>query len=217
MRSRALPIVASFLLVAAAATAAPTKSTTHYRWKDSAGVVHFGDTIPPSALAGGYDIVDSKGTVVKHVQRELTPAERKAAAEAARREAAQRRAARQRGIEDAQLLAAYPTAEDLQSYQQIQLKQMQAEITTLETNLRSQEATLTELLGHAADFEHDNQPVPPYLPKRIADQRKTVNEERNALAVKRTELAAARSRFAAQLEHYRSLQGQVGGSASTDP
>ena len=63
----------------APAFAAPPTPTTHYRWTDASGVVHFGDTIPSSALAGGYDIVNAQGMVVRHVERELTPAERRAA------------------------------------------------------------------------------------------------------------------------------------------
>ena len=70
-------------------------SATHYRWKDASGVVHFSDTIPSSALAGGYDIVDKNGLVVRHVERELSPAERRAAAIAASQAAAARRDARQ--------------------------------------------------------------------------------------------------------------------------
>ena len=39
------------------------------------GVVHFSDTIPASALAGGYEIVNNQGRVVRRIGRELTPAQ----------------------------------------------------------------------------------------------------------------------------------------------
>src|SRR5690348_18490853 len=98
----------------APAFAEPPTPTTHYRWKDAAGVVHFSDTIPASALAGGYDIVNNDGQVVRHVSRELTPAERQAAAAEAARVAAARRAAQQQSLEATQTRSAYPTAKDLQ-------------------------------------------------------------------------------------------------------
>jgi hypothetical protein len=180
--------------------------TTHYRWKDAFGVVHFGDTIPSSALAGGYDIVNSQGIVVRHVSRELTPTERRAAAAVAARETAARREAQQRKVADAQMLAAYPTEHDLERSQQAQLHQIQTDIATLETNLRSQEDSLTELLAHAADIEHSGKPVPPYVHKRIADQRQTVNSERGTLAQRRTDLVTAKQQFAARLQHYRTLR-----------
>lgn len=186
----------------------PPTPTTHYRWKDASGVVHFSDTIPSSALAGGYDIVNSQGMVVRHVERELSPAERRAAAALAARTAAAKRDARQRQVEDSQMLAAYPTDKDLQQSQQAQIQQIQVDIGSLETNLRSQEDSLTELLAHAADLEHSKQPIPPYVNKRIAEQRQSVNDERAALAQKRIDLARTQTRFAAQLEHYRALRAK---------
>lgn len=214
-----IPLLFTTLL--AAAMSAPARAdqnsatATHYRWKDAAGVVHFGDTIPSSALAGGYDIVDNNGRVVRHVDRELSPAERRAAAVAANQAAAARRAAQQRKIEDAQLLAAYPTDRDLEQSQQAQLRQIQADIGTLETNLRSQEDSLTELLAHAADLEHAGKPIPPYVGKRIAEQRASVNGERAALAQRRADLADNQAKFAAQLSHYRALRAKF--SSDDDP
>jgi len=207
--------ISSCLLLAAVACgmcapafAAPPTPTTHYRWTDASGVVHFSDTIPSSALAGGYDIVNSQGMVVRHVERELTPAERRAAAARAAQEAAVRREAQQRRVADAQMLTAYPTDKDLQTSQQAQLRQIQADINSLATNLRSQEDSLTELLAHAADLEHSKQPIPPYVSKRIAEQRQSVNDERAALVQKRTDYAKTEARFAAQLEHYRALRAK---------
>jgi chromosome segregation ATPase len=214
MRRLALTVLTVAVIafgLSAPAFAANDTPTTHYRWKDASGVVHFGDTIPASALAGGYDIVNNQGMVVRHVSRELTPAERRAAAAVAARETATRREAQQRKVADAQMLAAYPTEHDLEQSQQAQLHQIQTDIATLETNLRSQEDSLTELLAHAADIEHSGKPVPPYVNKRITDQRQTVNGERGALARRRADLVNARQQFATRLEHYRTLRAELRG------
>lgn len=211
MRRLAMILLPALLLVAcASARAAATDSTpsVHYRWTDTSGVVHFGDTIPASALAGGYDIVNNDGRVVRHVARELTPAERQAAAVTAAREAAARRAAQQQHLEDTQMLSAYPTDKDLVQSQQAQLKQIETDITTLQTNLRSQEDSLTDLLSHAADLEHAKQPIPPGVSKRISAQRETVNGERNALVQRRADLANAQTKFAVQLQRYRALRAK---------
>ncbi|MGH8215888.1 MAG: DUF4124 domain-containing protein [Rhodanobacteraceae bacterium] len=211
MHRFALILLATALMgsgLASSAFAADDAPTTHYRWKDASGVVHFGDTIPSSALAGGYDIVNSRGMVVRHVSRELTPAERRATAATVARETAARREVQQRKMEDAQLLAAYPSEHELEESQQAQLHQIQTDIATLETNLRSQEDSLTELLAHAADIEHSGKPIPPYVNKRIADQRQTVNSERSALAQRHTDYTKAEAQFATRLAHYRSLRAK---------
>lgn len=195
--------------IAPAFAADNSTSITHYRWKDASGVVHFGDTIPSSALSLGYDIINDQGRVVRHVARELSPTERRASAATAARDAAAKRDAQLRKVEDSQLLAAYPTERELDQSQQAQLKQIQTDIATLETNLHSQEDSLTELLAHAADIEHSGKPVPSYVNKRIADQRQTVNSERTALARRRADFAKSKMQFAAQLEHYRALRAKL--------
>ena len=217
MRRTALLLLPALLLAASAAApvrATDNSSVVHYRWKDAAGVVHFSDTIPASALAGGYDIVNNDGQVVRHVSRELTPAERQAAAAEAARVAAARRAAQQQSLEDTQMLSAYPTDKDLQQSQQAQLQQIQTDIATLETNLRSQESTLTDLLAHAADLEHSGKPIPAFVNTRISEQRESVSEERNALTKRRADLANAQMKFAAQLQRYRMLRAKYQGSDS---
>jgi len=115
------------------------------------------------------------------------------------------------------MLAAYPTDKDLEQSQQAQLRQIEADIDTLETNLRSQEDSLTELLAHAADLEHSGQPIPAYVNRRIADQRQTVNDERATLAQRRADLATARTRFASQLERYRALRAKFRSADDPQP
>lgn len=208
-----LPLLPALLLamgvaLPACAGNATATAATHYRWKDAAGVVHYADTIPASALSRGYDIVNGDGRVIRHVARELTPAERRAAADAASQAAAARRAARQRSLEDTQLLAAYPTDKDLEASQQAQLKQIETDIGSLQSNLHSQEESLTDLLSHAADLEHADKPVPLAISKRITQQRGIVSGERDALAQRRADLVRAQARFSAQLQHYRALRTQ---------
>lgn len=195
-------------IVMAANAADTTTPTLHYRWKDAAGVVHFSDTIPASALAGGYEIVNNEGRVVRRIGRELTPAERRAAEAEAAQQAAARRAAQQQHLEDMQLLAAYPTDKALAQSQQGQLQQINADITSLQSNLRSQENSLTELLSQAANLQHAHKPIPPGISKRIASQRATVNDERKALVQRRADLVNTQTRFAAQLQRYRVLRAK---------
>jgi hypothetical protein len=214
MRRTVQLLLPAFLLAACVATpvrAIDNTTAVHYRWKDAAGVVHFADTIPASALAGGYDVVDNNGRLVRHVARELTPAERKAATAEAARQAAAKRAAQQQSLEDTQMLSAYPTDKDLQQSQQAQLQQIQTDIATLQTNLRSQESTLTDLLAHAADLEHSGEPIPAEVSKRISEQRESVNQERGAVVQRRADLVNAQTKFAAQLQRYHALRAKYQG------
>ncbi|MBS0432745.1 MAG: DUF4124 domain-containing protein [Proteobacteria bacterium] len=205
------------LLVCAAAGAANVTSTTHYRWRDAQGVVHFGDTIPPEAVPLGYDIVNDQGLVVRHVDRQKTAAERAAAAAETARQAAAKRAVQQQALNDSQLLAAYPDEAGLREAHDAKLAQMQQSIDATQANLRSQEQSLADLLARAAELERNNQPVPPYLHKRVADQRQSVADERNEILRMQNERAQTAKQFDAELLHYRELrakeqQAEAGGN-----
>lgn len=207
-----------FVVLLAVAVALPAFASNapseHYRWKDSAGVVHFSDIIPASALAGGYDVVDNQGRVVRHVGRELTPAERRAAAAEAAKLATAKRAAQKQQLADSQMMSAFPTDKALITEQQGELKQIEIDIKTLNGNLATQESALTDLLTHAADMEHAGKVVPHGVNERIAEQRGVVNGERAQVAQRRADLVAAKARFADQLARYRMLRAKYADPAT---
>lgn len=196
------------LVICTAAGAAIVTSTTHYRWRDVQGVIHFGDAIPPEAVPLGYDIVNDQGLVVRHVDRQKTPAEQKAAAAEAARQAQVKRVAQQQALADTQLLAAYPNEAELREAHDGKLAQMQQSIKTTQSNLRSQEQSLADLLARTAELEHGNEPVPPYLRKEIASQRQTVADERNDVVRMQNDRAETVKQFDAELLHYRALRAK---------
>ena len=198
----------AFLLtcLASAAAAQNVTPTTHFRWHDAQGVVHYSDTIPPEAVRFGYDVVDDQGLLVRHVDREKTAAERAAAAAETARQAAAKRAADQQELADRQLLSAYPNEAELKEAHDSKLAQMQQSITTTQSNLRSQEQSLADLLAHAAELERSGQPVPPYLRKRVTDQRQSVADERNEVARMQHEREQTAQQFDAEIQRYRMLR-----------
>ena len=201
------PIV--FLLCATVAWADTVTPTTHFRWHDAQGIVHYSDSIPPEAVRFGYDIVNDQGLLVRHVEREKTAAERATAAAEAGRQAAAKRAAQQQALADTQLLSAYPNEAELKETHEARLAQMQQSINTTQSNLRSQEQSLADLLAHAAELERSSEPVPAYLRKRVTDQRQSVADERNEVARMQREREQTARQFDAELQHYRELRAKA--------
>jgi len=201
--------IATLLCFSTIAAARDNTPIFHYRWHDAQGGLHYSDSIPPSAVGLGYDIVDDNGRLVRHIEREKTPQERAAAdAEAARIAASKRDADRQK-LADTQLLAAYPNEAELREAHQAKLAQMQQGINTTQQNLRSQEQNLAELLAHAADLERSGKPVPAELRKRLTDQRQTVADERNAVMHLQKQREAAAIQLNAELQRYRVLSAKA--------
>lgn len=200
--------IAVLLCLSAAAAARDNTPVFHYRWHDAQGGLHYSDSIPPAVVPLGYDIVNDKGMLVRHVDREKTPAERAAADAEAAKAAAAKRAADDQARADRQLLAAYPTETDLRGAQQAKLAQIQQNIVTTQQNLQSQEKSLADLLAHAADLERSGKSVPPFMTKRLIEQRKSVADERNEMKRLQAQRMATAKQLDAELQRYRTLNAR---------
>jgi hypothetical protein len=195
------------LVTAGSAWAADTSGThNRYKWTDGDGNLHYSDALPPEAVKYGYEIVSPQGVIIKHVDRPKTADERATAkAELAKAQAA-KDAAETRAHTDQQLIAAYPSEDDLKRAQHQQQDMLEQNLNSARTSLQSQERSLAELLGHAAELDSSGKAVPPALAKRIADSRKQVEDQRSYIARKETERDQTIAKFGDDLAHYRELK-----------
>jgi hypothetical protein len=195
-------------LAIAAPTGAVAQNTPHnrYKWTDGDGKLHYADALPPEAVKWGYDVVNAQGIVVKHVDRPKTAEERAAAkAELAKAQAA-KEAAETKTHSDQQLLAAYPTEDDLKRAQHQQQEMLEQNLNSARVSLQSQEKSLADLLGHAAELDASGKPVAEGLAKRIADSRKQVEDQRAYITRKEGERDEAVAKFGEDVAHYRDLK-----------
>ena len=203
-----LPAVLAFVIAAPAfAAGGPSQPHQRYKWTDGEGNLHYTDALPPEAAKYGYEVVNPQGVVIKHVDRAKTAEEKAAAkAEIAKAQAA-KDSAETRARNDKQLLAAYPTEDDLKRAQHQQADMMDTNLTSARVSLQSQEKSLAELLGHAAELDANAKPVPANLTKKIADMRKQVDEQRTYISRKQKEREDTIAHFDEDLAHYRALKG----------
>jgi len=198
-------------LTANICTLAQTREGEHnrYKWKDGQGNLHYDDSLPETALQFGYDVVNKDGMVVKHVDRARTAKEQAADKQAAAQLAAEKKAAEEQTQHDQQMLAAYPNEQDLTRNQQGQIDSLDQEVHATQVSLDSQEKSLTDMLGRAADLERSGKPVPPILSKQIEAQRGVVAKQKDYIAAKRKERADTLQHFADELAHYRELRAKA--------
>jgi hypothetical protein len=151
----------AFSLAAFAATSTPTSKDkrNRYKWTDAQGNLHYDDALPIEALQFGYDVVDSQGIVVKHVDRAKTEDELKADKDAADKAVAAKRVADAQSKNDQQLLAAYPNEGDLVVAQHAQIDMIDQSVHATEVSLQNQEKSLSEMLSLAADLDRTGKPV----------------------------------------------------------
>jgi len=207
----AVPVVL-LLLCATDIFAAPTTSAgrSHFRWTDPAGTPHYSDMLTPEALKFGYDILNAKGVVVKHVDRQRTPEELLAAEAAATATAAATHEAEMQAITDKRMLAAYPTEKDLIGAQQAQFDSIDQNIRAATNSLGVQERDLSDALAHAASFDREGKPVPETQQKQIESLRKSVDSLRAYIARRQNEKVEATKKFETDLAHYREARDHAG-------
>lgn len=201
-------IIAIALLSTSLLAHAQTMGNIRYKWTDGHGLPHFSDSLSAEAMKYGYDLVNDRGIVVGHVQRQLTPAERAAADKLAAEQAAKARAQQEVANAEAQMLAAYPDEASYRLSQQQRLDSIDQQIHTTQINLRSQEKALADLLARAGDIERSKHPVPKYLVDSIATQRGVVTDQRSILSRQQGERAQEVIRQASQLARYRQLKAE---------
>ena len=203
-----LLILAVLALGASVAASAQDTSSVRYKWYDGQGLMHYGDSLTADAMKYGYDLVNDRGLVVRHVPRQLTAEERAAAAKVAAAEAVKERTAKDLANAEAQMLNAYPDEESYKISQQQALDTIDQQIHTTQINLRSQEKALTDLLARAAEIENSKKPVPKYLTDSIATQRNTVTGLRNTQQRQQGLRMQTVQDQKKQLARYRQLKGE---------
>lgn len=179
-----------------------------YKWRDEAGNLHFSDNMPPEAARLGYELVNQQGLVVRRVERAKTTEELAQAKADAEKQAEERRKADETSRLDAQMLAAYPTEEDLRKSIQAQIDLITQNIQATEVGIASQEKSLAERLVHAAEQERNGKQVPVAVQNQINTLRKGLNDQKAFLERRTADRTAMEKQLVTDTEHYRVLKAK---------
>lgn len=193
-------------LLSGVASAAGTTDRLRYKWRDEAGNLHYSDSIPPEATRMGYEVVNQHGVVVRRIERAKTEEELAVAKAAADKIADEKRKADDAARNDAQMLAAYPTEDDLRKSLQAQIDLISQNIQATEVGIASQEKSLAERLVHAAEQERNGKPVPAPVQKQINTLRAGLADQKAFLERRTADRAAMEKQLVTEIEHYRTLK-----------
>ncbi|WP_257386982.1 DUF4124 domain-containing protein [Tahibacter caeni] len=196
-------LLALALLGSAAATAA---DRVRYKWRDESGSLHYADTVPPEAVKLGYEVVNQQGVVVRRVERAKTEEELAVAKAEAAKRAEEKRKNDEIARNDAQMLAAYPTEEDLRKSLQAQIDLITQNIQATELGIASQEKSLAERLVHAAEQERNGKPVPPVVQNQINTLRTDLTKQKAYLERRTADRQAMEKQLVSEIEHYRAVR-----------
>jgi len=189
--------IAAFITLALSLSLISTQSSAaqFYRWIDAQGNTFIQSYIPPESVAGGYEIIDDSGTVLRTVAPQISDAEREAA-DTARLSAEMQRA------RDLELLKLYRSPRDVDRAMNTWLSRMDMEARLKRNRIRIKENEYDTFQSAAANQERIGQDVDPELVQKldlisveIAKYSQEIRAVEERQAESRTEFMLDRSRM----------------------
>lgn len=195
----------STLAAAALLLAAGTAEAKMYRWVDSNGRVHYGDTLPPTYQKSGAAEMNKQGDVIKRTQSE---AERKAEAE---RQAEQHRAQaeqqRQAQIDRA-LTQTYTTEAEIDLARDRALENYKLMIKGAETRARAVDANLADLRSRIANIQKAGRKPGHNLQEQLDQAVRESQELQRTIQSNQAAMDQVREKYAADKLRFRELTGK---------
>ncbi len=195
--------VAGLVLFAALAQAQDKAPTRNFKWTDSKGVVHYGDSVPAEFAHAQTTELNAQGIEMKRSPAQLSPSDARSAEE---REAA---IARQQQ-HDQFLLATYASVRDIEQLRDERVGLIEAQIVAAQGFLVAAENRMKSLEQRANGFRpYSAAPTARRMPDPLAEEIvRTLNEERSQRDVmqqKQVEKDKLRSTFQSDIDRYQAL------------
>lgn len=205
-------ILRNLLLALACFSAQWAVAQTLYRWVDSDGKVHYGDSIPPEYANQDRTVLNDQGVEVGFEEGEITATEQ---AEIDRRAAIEAEAQRKRDEQarrDRILLNTYLSVSEIEDLRDRRIDLIDSQIRVTEfyiTNLHNRLDSLErESMRFAPNSKSENAPpMPESLVGEISSTSESIQLYEEQLEQSREERVKLEESFAADIERFRELKG----------
>lgn len=208
LRLLAAAVGTAILLQGIAGAANAPSGPKSYRWVDSKGVVHYGDSVPPEYASQSRQELNPQAVPLRETPRQPTPAEAAEAHQAATEAAKIRQ-------HDSFLLTTYTQVGEIEQLrdERVGLIDGQMEIARLSLNGTAQRIASVE--SRMRNFQpYSPSPSARRLPDQLAEEAvRTLKERRSLtenLAAREAEKNALRAQFDADIARFRELTRQPG-------
>lgn len=176
-----------------------------YRWVDSNGRVHYGDTLPSTYQKSGAAEMSKQGNVVNRVQSET---ERKVNAE---HEAEQKRIqqeADKQAQQDKALTFTYTSEAEIDLARDRALEHHKLAINSAKIRAKAVEKTLSDLNAKVTRNEKSGRPVNANLAEQLNQARKESLDLKRTVLTNEAAMAKVREKYAADKTRFKELKGK---------
>lgn len=175
-----------------------------YRWKDKEGKVHYGAAVPAEYADQPYDVLNSAGVVIDHIEDTSVPLEVIVEEKIKERAPLISDEERQRQA-DRLLVIQYRSEEEILAALELQLAQLGYDSRLIKQSYDSANTAIRDQVKQAADQQRANLPISAEQQKGIDGlyARRSRDEQKLATLTRREN--RIRERFQADIDRYRYL------------
>jgi hypothetical protein len=198
------PRIVAILIAGIISLSVSSLAADTYRWKDKDGKVHYGATVPAEYAEQPYDILNSAGMVIEHVEDTSVPIEVRVEKEIQGRKPLISNEERRRQT-DRLLVIQYRSEEEITNARDLQIDQLGYDSKIINQSYASTNNAIRDQIRQAADQQRANQQISEDQQKGIDKlyARLARDEKKRARMEQREK--RIRDRFQADLERYRVL------------
>ena len=181
-----------------------------YRWMDTEGQVHYGDSIPAEYAELPKDVLNEHGVAIDNLEGKKTPEE----LEEERLETERMVAREKQQRADQALLATYLTVEEILMHRDRRVELFQAQSRVTELYLNNLARRLETLRADSANYSpYSENPDAPMIPEDLAkylrQTKDTIDRHERNLKKYRSDEQQIISRFAGDISRFKALKGIV--------
>ena len=177
-----------------------------YKWVDDKGVTHYGETIPPE-YANKDRIELDKGRVTKKIEI-MSREDRQAQKETEDKKREADKVTRDQKLRDTTLTNTYSNSGEVDLARKRSLQQVEARITSNQSQLKMAKASLVGLQLEAEKRTKANQPVSESLQEELSQSQSRIARLQKNLETSLAEKASVEAKFDADKARYIELTGK---------
>ncbi|ADJ29773.1 hypothetical protein [Nitrosococcus watsonii] len=177
-----------------------------YRYIGENGTQMLSGNLPPEAVQGGYEIINSQTmVVVKRVPPAKTQKQLVEEARLAQIEAEKRQRAQEQEDYNHMLLATFGSEADLLRIRDSQIGAIEGAIRLVQSKIKTLQQALRERQNQAAHLERNGQTIPEQLLTGIQNVKAHLVRNQRYIAKKRQEQVAIKEKFTEDLKRFQEL------------
>ena len=204
-----LPLIYMLTLALVLAAAPASAQKKMYRYYDDEGKMVVDYRVPDEYVGKGYEVLNSKGVVIKVVPRALTEQEKAQRSSVEKQRLAAEAEAERLRKWDESLMLRYSSVADIEDARERALRELRIRVSILKSNKRSLKQKVENYQAQAADLERSGQEVDLERLQTIEALQGDIAATDRAIADRQQEIEDVASAYQADMDRFALLLEMV--------